>query len=304
MLLRQYQSDTSTYGEQAFDSRGGPLCIVQRRGAQYGRRACHHYRESPFADARYDESQPRTYFGQALIDGLSGKDIVTQSAYVGLFELYEALYRRVKAETNKFDPIQEPMLTLLQGVGPFALAQRLGGQSGSLSPSSIQQTPPKDTALKVVEKTVVKAVGEQAQAWNINAKGNVEIDQRKSVIDMGKGNTFGNVSYGDVAGGNMIKITTAAAAQSDNKEDLLEMISDLRKQIATLADAPKGKREDADDELRKAKEAGAEGNKQRMVEKLESAHNILLALAGTVPAAVKLGEAVGAVLQRAVGLWS
>jgi hypothetical protein len=62
-------------------------------------------------------------FTQALVDGLSGQGYVpNNNGFVGAFGLYEHVYEAVKAAAGKLGKVQEPELTVLRGVGPFAVA--------------------------------------------------------------------------------------------------------------------------------------------------------------------------------------
>ncbi len=44
--------------------------------------------------------------------------------YIGLYDLYQHIYTHVRAATNNQ---QDPMLTILEGVGPFPVALYKGG---------------------------------------------------------------------------------------------------------------------------------------------------------------------------------
>lgn len=59
----------------------------------------------------YRHSDPHSYFGQALIDGLSGRGVADSGGYIGLNELYQHVYLRVKVAT---DGAQDPVLTIVQ----------------------------------------------------------------------------------------------------------------------------------------------------------------------------------------------
>ena len=143
-----------------------------------------------------------------------------------------------------------------------------------------------------------------AQAFNIQAGGDVSIDQGRRLIDFGSGNQIGNVTMGDLAGRDIVKVTvtTAPAAGVTDDQELLKVIDQLRAEVAKLTDAPEGAPEDAEDELRKAREAGQKGNKSRLLEKLTSAQKVLLSLGGGVAAAVKLADALSALVQRAIAM--
>jgi Caspase domain len=238
-----------------------------------------------------------TYFGQALIEGLSGEGMAGSGGYIGLYELYQLLYTRVRAATNND---QEPVLTILQGVGPFPVALHKGGILGALDTGKIQPNPPTDTAVQIAKPSLVKSVGRRVQTFEIQSGGNVSIDKSRKVIDFGSENRIGSVSTGDIAGGDIIKTTTISAIAStvDDPQALLRRIEQLRAELSRLTDAPAAAREDADDGLRRAWEAGQKFNKPRMLEKLESAQKVLLT-AGDSPSAFRMAEAIGTVLQQA-----
>jgi hypothetical protein len=252
----------------------------------------------------YQRNQEYTFFGQALVDGLRGK-AANSGGYIGLYELYQYLYTTVTASAATVNGTQEPVLTILQNVGPFPVALYPGATPADLGTTSIQQTTPTNMAVEVVPQLLTQAIDQGAHAFNIRSSGSVIIDQSLKLIDFGMSNTMGNVTFGDVAGGNITKIdakiTGADAANANTKQELLALIGKLQFEVADLKDAPKGKCQDAEDELRKAKEAGEEGDKGRLLEKLESAQKIILALGTTIPAALQLGETIGALLQRAMG---
>jgi hypothetical protein len=257
----------------------------------------------PTQPSYYMPNAAHTFFGQALVDGLHGK-AANGGGYIGLFELYQHLYTTVKDAAVGVQRAQEPVLTLMQGVGPFPVALYPGAGAGSLGAPVIRQSPPDGTALEQVPVNTVQAIGQGAQALNIHSGGNTTINQSRKLIDFGGAMIEGGVKIGDVAAGNMtkidIKIGPSDVAQADTRQQLLDLIGTLQAEVAQLHDAPKGQRQDAEDDLRKAKEAGAEGDKDRLLEKLGSAHKVILALTGTVPVALKLGETLGALIQRVI----
>jgi len=157
-----------------------------------------------------------------------------------------------------------------------------------------------------VPRNIVTAIGKGAQALNIQSGGgNVSTDLSKSLINFSGAKT-GNITIGDVADGNITKLNinvgATDVAKADTKQELLDLIAKLQAEVAGLKDAPKGKRQDAEDELRKAKEAGEEGDNDRLLEKLDSAQRILIGLGSAIPAALKLGETIGALIQRVMGM--
>jgi nucleoside phosphorylase len=72
-----------------------------------------------------------TIFGQALADGLRGKGTSSRHGYISAFDLYTHLYFAVREAVTqqvpeelrqRYGEEQEPELTVLKGVGPFAVA--------------------------------------------------------------------------------------------------------------------------------------------------------------------------------------
>jgi hypothetical protein len=88
-------------------------------------------------------------FTQALVDGLSGKDYVTNNnGYISAFSLYESMYYAIQEAAQTLGKIQEPELTVLRGVGPFPVSLYRGATSlGSFSP---RESLPAGTATREV----------------------------------------------------------------------------------------------------------------------------------------------------------
>src|SRR5207249_1923351 len=110
-----------------------------------------------------------------------------------------------------------------------------GATPGTLGEAALQQTPPRDMAVEVVERNVVQAVGASGQAFNITGSSNVSIDQSK-LIDFSGGNFEGGVKIGDVARGNITKITFSTtptmAATITDMQALLKQIEALQADVA------------------------------------------------------------------------
>ena len=106
---------------------------------------------------------------------------------------------------------------------------------------------------------------------------------------------------GSVAGRDVV-ITAADAEAVSSRKEMLEMLARLQAQVAALEQAPAGLQRDAGDELNKAQEAGEEGDDNRLVEKLETAHGYIERIAATLPAAVSVAQAVASLAQRIPGL--
>lgn len=279
---------SATLGAEILGTGEGRALLTASRPSQY----------SYFID-----KDNNTYFGQALIDGLRGQ-ATGHGGYIGLYELYLYVHAAVRSRASGR---QEPVLSIVDGIGPFPVALHKGGSLAALNPAAIDQHPPRGAVVDVVNRNVVAASGLRSQAVNAQAHGNLVLDQSRKAIDFGSGNNIGSVTIGDVAGGNITKttvtITTAAAAQANDVGAVLNAVGSIREDLAKLQvpDDAEGIREDADGELEKAGKAGRKGDKARLKEKLESAEKFLLRLGSVAADGIKLAEAVGVLLQRLAG---
>jgi hypothetical protein len=247
----------------------------------------------PTQYSHYLHAHERTFFGQALIDGLHGEGVPNKGGYVGLYELYEHLYHRVTEAAAPYGE-QEPMLTILQGIGPFPVALYPGESPSASSAAPIQMMPPPGTAVDVVARASI-----QAGRLNIQGGGAVNVDQHRTVIDFGDASIHGSVKLGDVAGRDMTKLDVQLpSASASTRQNLLALIDALRTEISALATLPSDEREDVLDDLCKAQQAVERGNNARLVQRLTAAQRVLLSLGNSTPDAQRLGAAVGALLQR------
>lgn len=78
-----------------------------------------------------------TLFTQALIAALLGKGVVSRAGYVSAFDLYAHVFQ-VVSETvhDHYGAVQEPELTVLQGVGPFPVALYRGSTTLGVFPNA------------------------------------------------------------------------------------------------------------------------------------------------------------------------
>jgi hypothetical protein len=142
--------------------------------------ACRENQES------YVGAGPLTIFTQALVDGLRGKDVGNHNGYISAFSLYEHIFETV-SETVKevYAPaVQEPELTVLKGIGSFAVALYKGAVT--LGDFNTDQPVPDLPAVRQVKpEKAQKALGLQINTGTI--------------ITIG-----GHATTGNVAGGNII----------------------------------------------------------------------------------------------------
>jgi hypothetical protein len=147
----------------------------------------------------------RTIFAQALYEGLQGESdlIAGRHGYVSVFDLYTHLFFAVKdtveqtvaTNTRQKHGVQEPELTVLQGVGPFAVSLYRGAKA--LGTFDTEHDPAEGTAVRRVEPARSQAAYNQL-IQNVSGAGAVAV---------GRDNT-GTIITGDnnrYAGGDMIE---------------------------------------------------------------------------------------------------
>lgn len=244
--------------------------------------------------SHFRKTQTYTFFGNALIEGLRGKASRPGSGYVGLYELYQHVYQSVRAAASELGQIQEPVLNIVAGVGPFPVARYPGATDSSLGPEAIAQQPPVDTALRVVP-----AVQQQAGRDAIyNVGGNVNTGGGQ--INLGAGNRIGNITIGNVAGRDIVTTTITMGGGASGAASLPAQIAVLQQRVAQLS-LPEDERSDVVDALGKAKKAGEEGKQARMLDKLRDAHTTLRTLVGSDARAATLADEMGRLISRAEG---
>jgi hypothetical protein len=110
----------------------------------------------------------RTIFAQALLDGLRGQGTTSQRGYISAFDLYTQLYFAVgdavrqqvpEAVRQRYGATQEPELTVLKGVGPFAVALYRG--AATLGDFAAPPLPAPGTALREVSAEDSRALFQQ-----------------------------------------------------------------------------------------------------------------------------------------------
>jgi uncharacterized caspase-like protein len=115
-------------------------------------------------------------FTQALVDGLRGKGIVSRGGFISAFDLYTATYESViETVQAAYNKQQEPELTVLKGVGPFAVALYHGAEETNLSPVEEAVEPPTEGAVRQVSPEKSQRMFQQIiQTGGVNfGQGNV-----------------------------------------------------------------------------------------------------------------------------------
>lgn len=195
----------------------GRVIITASRGNQY---------------SMFDQGADRTFFGDALVQGLNGNGVSNKNGYIGLFELYELIFNRSQQGAGKYHAQQEPVLTVLQGVGPFPVALYKGSNPGNLADAGLMSSPPPNTAANVVN------IGAGANVSNISGSNNTVTQNtrteniggdRNSVV-IGAGARVGQVA----AGRNIRQVQTS----SPTPQDLADLFQAVYQKIDARKDDP------------------------------------------------------------------
>jgi hypothetical protein len=167
-----------------------------------------------------------TLFTQALVGGLLGQGVQGRNGYISAFDLYTHVFDTVGRQVSQqFGARQEPELTILKGVGPFAVALYRGATT--LGAFDEQAAPAPGTAVRPVDEQTSRAaferivnvgqgvaVGGDVRDSTVVGRDQVNIHDSPGVIT---GQVTGSVSQnfgsqqtvntggGDYAGGNIDK---------------------------------------------------------------------------------------------------
>ena len=130
-----------------------------------------------------------------------------------------------------------------------------------------------------------------------------EREPDSAAFSLGKGARVGNITVGGHVAGRdvVVSATPTDAAAAQDLSQMLEVLKRVEEQIASLSEAPAGLRDDAQDELRKAHQAGAQGDTKRLAEKLNTAQGYLERIGQNLPAAVSLAQTVATLALRISG---
>jgi hypothetical protein len=169
----------------------------------------------------YSGRAANTIFIEAVLAGLRGSaEIANRNGYVGVFELYDYLYERVRKRARGLSgAAQEPVITIREGVGPFPISlyrggQNLGGGVPNLNPLPTVQ---ESDAVRIVPQVRVGRDYNQASGGgviNTGRMGNVQtgggtqwnIGSVTSGRDSYIGSTVNQSQYGGVRFGDNARV--------------------------------------------------------------------------------------------------
>jgi hypothetical protein len=151
-----------------------------------------------------------TWFTEALKDGLLGKSIPVGGT-IRAFNLYTYIYEAVKQSAEKFNVQQDPMITVLQGVGPFPVALASSSAVEALGVAGGEEPLPEDAPVRRVTEEESRRWMSKIESQTIvrgDYVGGDEVagDKIGQQINTGGGAFFGgNVNAGrDVIGGGQV----------------------------------------------------------------------------------------------------
>jgi hypothetical protein len=137
-------------------------------------------------------------FTQALTDAMRGKNITPRGGFISVFDLYTSLFQNVSSRMHNLLGVeQEPELTILKGVGPFAVALYRGATQTNLGAAEVMQEPPQGAAVRQVEPE------RSSRMYQM-------IVSQSGGINFGQGNRI--EIQGDVTGKDKIEINTGGGA--------------------------------------------------------------------------------------------
>jgi esterase/lipase superfamily enzyme len=136
-----------------------------------------------------------TLFGQALVDGLKGKGTSSNRGYVSAFDLYTHLYFSVEETVRaSFGKTQEPELTVLKGVGPFAVALYRGATA--LGDFDASTPAPAGTAVREVRPDYARAMLANVAGSGAIAQGDGAVAVGERAVHVG-GDNSGSITTGN-----------------------------------------------------------------------------------------------------------
>ncbi len=249
-------------------------------------------------------------FTQALVDSLQGKGILARGGFISAFDLYTATFESVNEIVQAtYNKLQEPELTVLKGVGPFAVALYRGAVETNLSLAEEKMEPPEEGAVRQVtpEKSqrmfqVITQTGgvNFGQANVIDIGGDVIGEQR---IDTGGGAYVGgSVSTG---GGTFVgRDQTITKPQGATLKEFTDLLAQLRVGLEAAG---------LDEKIQKVVESDLSGIESEVSDpnpslpviesRLSSIQSLLQKAAGAGAAAIGLVEIVQRGLEMAQQLF-
>ena len=277
-----------------------------------------------------------TIFTQALLDGLRGKGVPNRNGFISAFSLYEHLYDTVNEFVqNNLNATQEPELTVLKGIGAFAVALYKGASTlGDFDDSepvpqgmAVREVRPEKSA-RIFNQRVTQTGGVNlgqgnkikidgdvfggdkvsgdkidargAQGPVFNPQGPIEQNFGGQKVDTGGGAYVGgNVTTGSGAFIGRDQITTTTTTQGVSAADFTALIHLLRTQLTAA------KLEDDEKEVIQNNIANVEAQLQKPQPKLALIKSGLTGVKAVIEATAGVGTAalaLSTLVQRAIDM--
>jgi len=288
----------------------------------------------------YIGSGKLSLFTQALVDALQGKGILPRGGFINIFDLYTAVYESVKERAlMTLGREQQPELTVLKGVGPFAVSLYRGASQTDLGLAEAPAEPPQDAAVRQTspersqrfyQQFVVQTGGVNFGQGNQISIGGSVIGSQESVDASGSrgfiykpvgpveqvfgdkiagGKVTGDKIGGDKAIGNKIdtgggdfagRDLDKSITQAPTLEQLVAFLQVLRIDIQTAGVPDKLRRAvEIDLEIAEAEAREAQPNQPLLLSRLQSLRTLLEDAAGAGGAALALAELARKVVELA-----
>jgi hypothetical protein len=282
--------------------------------------------------------EKRSIFTQAFVDSLQGKGISPIGGTISLFDLYAALYETVRRKAAQLvGQEQEPELTILEGVRPFAVGLYQGATQTDLGAAETVAEPLPALAVRQVNAERSQQVYQQlihpsggmnlGQDNQVEIKGDVtggdRIDAREtqgfvqhaagpveqrfdSRVNTGggayvRGNV--NVQGGDFIGRDQIS-NAPSSSQTLTRDDFLALLEQIRAELS-VAQLDGKARTMVEHEIDSIKEeAQDEKPSPPLIEaRLNSIQSVIQKTAGVATATIGLAQIVQQAIQLAQSLF-
>lgn len=241
----------------------------------------------------YSEASRCSYFGQAVIDGMRGSGIRETSGYIGVFDLYTAVYHQVREITARRGRLQEPVLTVLRNVGPFPVARYPGATSADKA--ALLPHAAADTAVRVVERHQASVTGVGNTVLQTGDHSPITIQYERSLIRIGDNVQMGSFQANNVTGGDLLNVnvnTPAPQPEASEPKNPLDRLPRLEKQLSTARNVGEDDRDEAALRIRQGYRAYVDGNRDKARERLSEALRLMRAMGnGYVDSLAKKVEA-------------
>jgi hypothetical protein len=245
------------------------------------------------------------------VDGLKGKGISSRGGAISAFDLYTAVFESVgEVARDTLGLTQEPELTVLKGVGPFAVALYRGATETDLGLAEAGVLPPEAGVRQVSPERSQRLFQQIIQSGGVNfGQGNV-IEIGRDVIGEQRVDTGGGAFVGgsvNTGGGTFVgrdQVNTSTATQGITLDQFTELLAELRSTVQAAKIDPKIQASVAEDISRLEEEASDANPSLPLIEaRLEGIRAILQKAAVGGAAIIGLAEVVQKGIQMAQQLF-